>query len=667
MKCRFKKRLLGSYFIGDFTRAQHLPTPSLPVEFCHAELSEPCENHLLLNDCFLHTTIKQNKNKACKPEYFTPEKNEGYYSTNNCLSDYINTVNNFCPPNKMDDSYFNSSQDVLAMSKDKLRTTQSFSVQDVSKLALILAEQDSGCCRESGQNSLLVQRNQEENMTEQRSHPFQRISELNTQTPDFKREVTRSHVEQRGAEVGIKKTLLQSDYPTNNFFSFGQQQPFSTNFFPPTLHPSKEGSQMGRNAAQTSVNLFQHTQSNHYQSQTKIPNKTSGNIESQGLAKLMSLPGFVPLLSSQQFLRAAVRVPINFSQGNGVNLQGRIGLVSLEGLRNGAGSVDNGDFDLQQENNRHSAGLMMDGRLIQRFSTKPKLPAGFLKELDKTPGLLQNPYQALDSMYGGQVRHGGAASNSAKPTPSQIFPFLCQMGDPRTNACNSLHSQPHLPYSSVPHIETNELLPNEFIGPNQASGDGAFSGFKSAMSLPQGLGSPNSQLHHYLEECYKQWRMLERERKKAEAVLIKNYPGKRVSVVTSVLPIMPSNPSRVDRLIVDQMREQAKMASLLGKMEQLQSFPLHANICSSLDRNLEVIYITQTRRKNEFINANSRQRQPVAFFREDMEILLLASALQMTLPKTSSYPEERQEEGTCFPLGQDSPEQISLERALAAL
>jgi len=56
---------------------------------------------------------------------------------------------------------------------------------------------------------------------------------------------------------------------------------------------------------------------------------------------------------------------------------------------------------------------------------------------------------------------------------------------------------------------------------------------------------------------------------------------------------------------------------LLGKMEQLRSFPFHANISSALDRHLEVIYITQARRKDEFINANSRQRQPVALFRED--------------------------------------------------
>ncbi|TRY98973.1 hypothetical protein DNTS_001239, partial [Danionella cerebrum] len=254
---------------------------------------------------------------------------------------------------------------------------------------------------------------------------------------------------------------------------------------------------------------------------------------------------------------------------------------------------------------------------------------------------------------------------------------------------------PPLPYCSMPIFDRNEGLTDvdistfspylqECAGMSQTSGDGLFPGLLNAMTLPKNgkaLGSPNSQLHFYLEECYEEWRMLEKERKQAETILTKAYPGNLVSLVTSNnLPKMPSNPSRVDRLIVDQLREQTKVTSLLGKMEQLRSFPLHANISSALDRHLEVIYITQARRKDEYINVSSRQRQPAAFFREDREIVVLASAvkdlcsstrkartalwcaLQMTLPKTSSYLDEGHETGSCSPSGPGSPEQRSLER-----
>ncbi len=146
------------------------------------------------------------------------------------------------------------------------------------------------------------------------------------------------------------------------------------------------------------------------------------------------------MLPSQQLFRPAARVSADLSQGNTVNLHGAIGQASLEGFRKRAVNVDVSDFDLQLENNRLSAGLMADGRFSPQFSMKPKLP-GYPKEADKKTGLLQNPYQGPGSLYGGQMRHNGASSNSAKAIPSQLFSFLYhQMGDPRKSACHPIQS-----------------------------------------------------------------------------------------------------------------------------------------------------------------------------------------------------------------------------------
>lgn len=61
----------------------------------------------------------------------------------------------------------------------------------------------------------------------------------------------------------------------------------------------------------------------------------------------------------------------------------------------------------------------------------------------------------------------------------------------------------------------------------------------------------------------------------------------------------------------------SQVVSLLGKMERLRSFPLHANINSALDRHYEAICLTQARRKDEFINTSNRQKQGGAHFREE--------------------------------------------------
>lgn len=437
------------------------------------------------------------KSKPVKSEH------SNFCSNSGEISEGLETLNDqCCLPNKTNDSYFSSYQDFSGLSGPKVEKNRPLSMQDVSKLAMnfeafLMGEQEGMYNRESVQSSYM--KVQDENTTELKDLPFQRMPAFEGHLASLKREVTR---EQRCTDFGQESAGY-----------FEPPKPFSPSFNFST-HQSKESNQREARNLQTGIH--------QYHCYTKPPPKTGVNTDPQGTAKFMSqsVAELVPILSQQQMQRTVPRILTDFGQSDG-----RMGCVGmgLENLGKIGGTVDRGEFDLQSKVGRlhtqSATGFIADAQPSLRFGVKPQSPAGFPKEADKKKGLLHNPYQILGNTYAGQARHNGA-----KHAPSQMFPCLYQTGVVGQNPCHMFPSRSPLTYGgAVPVVDLSELQSDaefaalnpylqEMRGLNLPKGDGPFPGLISNQSNSH--YGPLSQLHYYLEKCCEWWRVLEKERKK---------------------------------------------------------------------------------------------------------------------------------------------------------
>ncbi|RWS32027.1 hypothetical protein B4U80_01497 [Leptotrombidium deliense] len=184
-------------------------------------------------------------------------------------------------------------------------------------------------------------------------------------------------------------------------------------------------------------------------------------------------------------------------------------------------------------------------------------------------------------------------------------------GDSFNNFIPNLIQQPYEQTASiqknVSHREqyNQQMMHNRqhFVSGNQAQPQ--IRSIRAAVRNSSLTGiAPQNDLQYQIERCFEQFKMLERERKKIEQELTEKFPGKKISSANNIaIPRLPQNCSRIDRLIVDQYKEHAKVITLIAKMEMHGSRQIHEMVHESVQKWLETIRQLQFQRKGDLLPA----------------------------------------------------------------
>lgn len=96
------------------------------------------------------------------------------------------------------------------------------------------------------------------------------------------------------------------------------------------------------------------------------------------------------------------------------------------------------------------------------------------------------------------------------------------------------------------------------------------------------------------------------------------------------LPRLSPNPSRVDRLIIDSLKEHYKTCLLISRIDNITKTLFFSNIQLTLNQWLNSIKNVQAKRNDELINNANRQRIALGHsvrVTDDRDIILLANAV----------------------------------------